>query len=156
MAAQLPPLWSALLELQQLTDSSRITARSHATDEAFAAVLDELDPGNHPPSPEVVRRRFDSLVSNRAKKFRARMAIETQLAHHERMHRNGADAHTSTLYRLLTMTVLSTVKTTEATALAEVFGEGLEYHELAAHCRPSSGIGRPASHARPESKIGRR
>jgi DNA-directed RNA polymerase specialized sigma24 family protein len=48
------------------------------------------------------------------------------------MRRLDADAHATVLYRQLTMTVLSAVKATEAEALADVFGEGLEYHELAA------------------------
>jgi DNA-directed RNA polymerase specialized sigma24 family protein len=132
MTEDLSPLWSALLDLQQLTDSARISARSHAADEAFAAVLGEIDPDVDPPSPDAVRQRFSNLISNRAKKFRARSAAEAQLVHHEQMHRYRADAHAATLYRQMTATALSTLKGTDAAALTDVCGEGLEYHELAA------------------------
>jgi hypothetical protein len=131
MTEELPPLWSAVLELQQLTDASTITARSHAADEAFATVLDEIKPDGGYPAIEAIRQRFFNLTANRAKKFRARSAVESEVVYHERLHRSSGDAQTVALYRQLVAVTLDTVSVNNATALVAILGEGLAYEEFA-------------------------
>ncbi|HYI12364.1 MAG TPA: sigma factor-like helix-turn-helix DNA-binding protein [Thermoanaerobaculia bacterium] len=124
--------WNTLLELQQLTDSATVNARSHAADEAFAVLLSEVAGGTAPLTPDALKQRFHTLTANRAKKHRARLAVEPKVLHHELDHRDTPNLDCMVAYRQLATLALATVPASDAEVLVAVLVEGLEYQEIAA------------------------
>jgi DNA-directed RNA polymerase specialized sigma24 family protein len=124
--------WDTLLELQQLTDEPTISARSHAADEAFAALLDEVATVRAPTTAEGLNQRFWTLAGNRARKYRFRSAAEAQVLQHELKQRWTADAQEVAAYRELLVLAFGQINVADAEILTKVFGEGLQYREAAA------------------------
>lgn len=132
MAEDLVFPWNTLLELQLLTDEATISARSHAADEAFATLLDEVAEGRAPATDEGLTERFWTLAGNRARKYRSRLAAEGQVLHHELKQRWTADSQDIAVYRELVVLAFAQINLADGEILTKVFGDGLQYQELAA------------------------
>lgn len=132
MAGDLPFPWDTFLELQQITDTSRISARAHAADEALTSLIDEWSKGRAPATREALTQRFWILVGNRSKKYRSRAKAEDQVLQYELSLHLTADSYELATYRELATRALDEIGPSENKLLVNVFGDGLSYREVAA------------------------
>jgi hypothetical protein len=76
-ATFLPPFWALFTRLQPLGNSRRITPISWAREEALDEILIDYRLGKLPEDSKTIQKRFDSLCTNRATKYRRRLELDS-------------------------------------------------------------------------------
>jgi len=71
-----PAFWTIFTRLHPLGDSRRVTPSSWAQEEALFEILTDHGRGRLQEDPKAIRKRFDSLCTNRASKYRRRGQLE--------------------------------------------------------------------------------
>ncbi len=75
MVTCLPPIWQHFATLQNRCNSATLNSQAWGADEAIEVILDEMAAGLFETNPPLMLRRFDSLQSNRSKKYSQRRQI---------------------------------------------------------------------------------
>ena len=70
-----PPIWQYFATLQNRCNSTTLNSQAWGADEAIEAILDDMANGLFGTNPPLMLRRFDSLQSNRSKKYSQRRQI---------------------------------------------------------------------------------
>lgn len=128
MDESLPFPWNTFSELQRATDTSVV---SHARDEALSELLDDFADGSVPRDSEAMLRRYRSLVTNRAKKYRSRRQVARQVEHHERRRLERHDAFERAADREIATVALRAIDEDDRQLFSEIFIRGWSYEEAA-------------------------
>jgi len=75
MVPDLLPTWQHFATLQNRCNSAILDSKAWGADEAIEVLLDEMANGVFETNPQLIFRRFDSLQSNRSKKYHQRRQI---------------------------------------------------------------------------------
>jgi hypothetical protein len=75
MVTCLSPIWQHFATLQNRCNSATLNSQAWGADEAIEAILDDMANGLFETNPLLMLRRFDSLQSNRSKKYSQRRQI---------------------------------------------------------------------------------
>lgn len=127
----LPFPWNTFRQLQVITDSPVVTARTNAREEALSELLEELAAGSVPSDADAMERRYWALTVNRSKKYRHRAALSDQVAHHEQHGRPDHDQADVVAERELVVLASAGLAPQDRELLYEVVGSGIPYGEIA-------------------------
>jgi DNA-binding NarL/FixJ family response regulator len=137
MAAALPFPWDAFGRLQAATDSPVVNAWNNARDEALTELLDELVAGVVWAGAGAIERRHRELTANRATKYRRRVRLEDQVAHHVRHQQPRQDQASRVELQELVALASERLPPADMELLHDVLGHGRSYREVA------SRVGKP-------------
>ena len=132
MDETLPSPWDTFLQLQAVSDSRIVNARTNARDEALTELLEELALGGGVSlDAAVMTRRYRALSANRSKKYRYRAELADQVAHHQRHEHLGHDSLYLAELREQAALALAGLAPQEQDLLRQIFGNGRSYREVA-------------------------
>lgn len=126
----LPFPWNTLRRLQAVTDSTIVNARTNGREEALCLLVEELALGKIPSSAEAMERRYRTLSSNRAVKYRNRKSLAEQVAYELQAKHAEQDPAELMTVRQVTAVVLERVEQ-EEWELLQLLSEEATYSEVA-------------------------
>jgi len=128
----LPSPWDTFQKLQAASNSPRVTARTNARDEALTELLEELGTaGQLSLDAAAMARRYRALSANRSKKYRYRVELADQVAHHQQHEHLGPDSLGLAELREQADRVLADLAPRDQDLLRQIFGYGRSYREIA-------------------------
>ncbi len=131
MAEALPFPWDTFFQLQAVTDTRVISARSHAREEALSELLEELAVGAGPSDTGAMQRRYWALTTNRAKKYRHRTGLADQVAYHHQLGHQALDHSEIVALQELVTLASCALPHEDRDLLDGVASSGMAYREIA-------------------------